>query len=299
MNNSHDGNQANSSPDLPAGRTPVTTTTTEVSTPDAPVGGPVTSITYPLPPDLAARARYRRSKRLVRTKIVSAEYRMKDRVGHPDGGDRPVEEILQDEAAQRAQIEAETRQGSRKHLRLPPWLRWIPKFVLAFDFGLLLYFFAGITNVNWASALSSALAFAMLLAAMVTVLSYGFLAFTGHRLRSHKDHEGTVHHDELDEFTKAAFGVALAVIAVLSTLMFLRMRTEVIYALGARAQITALVIAIALAVVSAVANFLVIAIHALDGSDQVARLDRLSAAARRPFAKAHRMREQAARQAEE
>jgi len=33
--------------------------------------------------------------------------------------------------------------------------------------------------MNWSSPLSLALVFAMVLAAMVTVLSYGFLAFTG------------------------------------------------------------------------------------------------------------------------
>jgi hypothetical protein len=53
-----------------------------------------------------------------------------------------------------------------------------------------------------------------------------------------------VHHDELDGFTKAAFCAAIAVIA---SLMFLRMRTEVLYAVGAQARITALVIAVALA----------------------------------------------------
>ena len=78
--------------------------------------------------------------------------------------------------------------------------------------------------------------------------------------------------------------------------MFLRMHTEVTDALGAQAQITALTIAVAVAVVSGVANFLVVAVHGFDGSDQTARLDKLSAAIRGPFTRAHRMREQAARQ---
>ena len=186
-----------------------------------------------------------------------------------------MEEILADERKQRNQIEQDASQGSRKHHRLARWMRWIPKAVLAFDFCLLLYFFAGITNVNWASPLSVNLAFATALSAMVTVLSYGFLAFTGHRMRSHKNHAGTVHLDELDGLTKAAFGTALAVIAVLAALMFIRMHTEVGYALGVQAGVTALAIPLAVAVVSAVANYLVVAIHALDGSDQVARLDKL------------------------
>jgi hypothetical protein len=237
----------------------------------------------------------RRADRQVRGLVVGADYELRRRVAHPDGGERPVAEVLNDEAGQRAEIENDRALGSRKHNRLARWIRQIPKCVLAFDFGLLLYFFAGITNVNWASPLSLALAFAGLLAAMVTVLSFGFLAFTGNRLRSHKNPAGTIHHEDVDAFSKAAFGAALAVILVVAALMFLRMRTEVLYALGNGAQRMALVIAIALAVVSATANFLVIAIHALDGSDQVARLDKLSAAARKPAAKAHRMRHEAAR----
>jgi hypothetical protein len=176
------------------------------------------------------------------------------------------------------------------------WIRSIPKYVLGFDFGLLLYFFAGITNVNWASPLSLALAFAIVLAAMVTLLSYGFLTFTGHRLRSHKNHAGTIHREDLDGVTSAVFVISVVVIAVLATLMLLRIRTEVLYALGTQAQITALVIAVAVAVVNAAANFLVIAVHALDGSDQTARLDTLSAVIRRPLAEAHQLREQAAKQ---
>jgi hypothetical protein len=169
--------------------------------------------------------------------------------------------------------------------------------VLFFDFALLLYFFAGITNVDWQSPLSMNLAFATALAGMVTVLAYGFLGFTGHRMRNHKNHAGTVHLDELDGFTKAAFGTAMTVVTVVATLMFLRIHSEVIYALGPQAGVTALVIPLAIAVVSAVANYLVVLIHALDGSDEVHRLDKLAAATRRPARKAHRLRKRAAQQA--
>ena len=247
--------------------------------------------------DLAEEARRGRRQWQHQAKIVAAEYWLKIRVPHPDGGEATVAQILQHEAEQRDQIDDETGRGSRRHHRLARWMRRIPKFVLFFDFCLLLYFFGGVTDVDWASPLSANLAFATALDAMVTVLSYGFLAFTGHRMRSHKNHAGTVHLDELDGLTKAAFGTALAVIGVLAALMFIRMHTEVVYALGPQAGVTALVIPLAVAVVSAVANYLVVAVHALDGSDQVARLDKLSRAARRPAGKAHRLREQAAQQA--
>ena len=226
---------------------------------------------------------------------ITAASRLTQRVPHPDGGDSTVEEIQRQEKAQRDDIDQETAEGSRKHHRFGRWIRSVPKYVLAFDFGLLLYFFAGITNVNWSSPVSLALAFAVVLAAMVTVLSYGFLTFTGHRLRSHKNDAGAIHREDLDGASIAVSVVSVAVIAVLATLMFLRIRTEVLYALGTQAQVTALIIAVAVAVVNAAANFLVIAIHALDGSDQTARLDRLSDAIRRPLAEAHRLREQAAK----
>jgi hypothetical protein len=254
------------------------------------------AVPYPESPNLAGDTLRERAERQSRDLQITAASRLAQRVSHPDGGASTVEEIQVQEKAQRAEIDRDAAGGSRMHRRFAWWIRSIPKAVLGFDFGLLLYFFAGITNVNWASPLSPALAFAIVLAAMVTLLSYGFLTFTGHRLRSYKNHAGTIHSEDLDGVTRTVFVVSIVVIAVLATLMFLRIQTEVLYALGAQAQITALVIAVAVAVVNAAANFLVIAIHALDGSDQTARLDKLSAAIRRPLAEAHQLREQAARQ---
>jgi hypothetical protein len=247
-------------------------------------------------PDLADHDRRRRWERQMRRLHADAEHWMHTRVRHPDGGERTVAETQADEVEQREQISRETAMGSRKHRRLPTWQGWIPKFVLAFDFALLLYFFAGITNVDWQSAVSMSLAFAITLAAMVTVLAYGFLSFTGHRMRSYKNHAGTVHLDELDGVSRAAFGIAIIVITVLAALMYLRIHSEVVDALGSQAGLTVLVIPLAIAVVSAVANFLVVLIHALDGSDEVARLNRLAAATHRLVRKAHRLRRRAAQQ---
>jgi hypothetical protein len=248
--------------------------------------------------DLADFDRRGRWERQMRLHLAEADHWMQTRVKHPDGGERTVADTLADEREQRRQINQETAEGSRKHHRLPWWQRQIPKLVMLFDAALLLYFFAGITNVDWQSPLSMNLAFAIALAAMVTVLTYGFLAFTGHRMRSCKTHAGSVHVDELDGVTKAAFGIAMTVIAVIAALMFFRIRGEVTGALGPQAGVTALVIPLAVAVVSAVANYLVILIHALDGSDEVARLNKLAAAARRPARKAHRLRWRAARRAQ-
>jgi hypothetical protein len=216
-----------------------------------------------------------------------------ERVRHPDGGLRSVDEVAQDEDRQRAHIEDDRANGSRKHQRLPRWLGRIPQLVLVIDFCLLLYFFSGITDVDWASPLSADLVFAVLLAVMVTVLAYGFLSFVGHRLRSHKDHSGAIAFADLDGVTRASAVAAVIAIAVLSVLMFTRMRIEVLFALGPDSWATALLNAVTLAVVSALANFLVITVHALDGSDEVARLEALSRAVDGPLGQARKLSQQA------
>jgi len=243
--------------------------------------------------DRAARRIERLRARQARF-LVRAGHRQHDLVRHPDGGQETVADLRRYQAAQRAQIEDEMAQGSRKHRRMPRWIGHVPKLVLVVDFCLLLYFFAGITDVDWSSPLSANLAFAVLLAAMVTTLSYGFLAFAGYRLRGYKDHSGAIASSELDGLTRTACAATAVGVAVIAALMFIRMRTEVLYALGPGGWVTALVIALVLAVVSVLANFLVLAVHALDGSDEVARLEVLSAATSGPLSRAHRMQEKAA-----
>jgi hypothetical protein len=285
------GRQPGSSRGLPATRPAAPAVATQVVQPQAAVAVPGSP---PRHPDLAVEARRGRFRRLADLLRIRAGFRMKDRVRHPDGGRSSVEEIVQQERELQAQVNQETKNGSRKHHRLSRVIGLVPKLVLVSDFCLLLYFLAGITNVNWAAPLSMALAFAAVLAGMVTALSYGFLTYTGHRMRSHKGHDGSVHVGDLDGFTKATFVTALGLITMLALMMFIRMRAEVLGAVVGPAGATALVIPLALAVVTAVANYLVIAIHTFDGSDEVGRLDRLARATRRSLAKAQRMQERAA-----
>lgn len=311
MPSPRNGNPVNSASDLPAIVSPTPVDTAQAIPAQAPaseaarleVTASETTVTSE-GPNLAEEARRRRHERRARRHELDAqwlhlraEFLLKRRVPHLHGGDGKVEDIDQDVEEQRKPIQEAVRRGSKKHRRQPKWIRAIPKCVLVFDFGLLLYFFGGITNVYWANPLSMALAFAVLLAAMVTVLSYGFLTYTGLMLRSYKDHDGAVVLHDLDWSSKLAVAIATAVIVMIAMLMFLRMRTEVLYALGSQADMTALVIAAALAVVSMAANFLVISIHAHDGSDEVADLDRMSASTRRHAAKARKMRERAVQKA--
>jgi hypothetical protein len=206
---------------------------------------------------------------------------------------RTLAQTASDQDKQREQIEADINRGSFRHRRLPAALRRVPLLVFGADALLLLYFFSGVTNVNWASPLSAALVFAVLLAAMVTGISFAFFRFTGDRLQQYKDDAGVIPLRGLDAATTVSMGLALGAMIILAALMFTRMRAEVLTALGPHAGGTATIIGLALALVSILANTLVIAVHALDGSAEADRLDALGRAIHQPLARQHHLREQA------
>jgi hypothetical protein len=97
---------------------------------------------------------------------------------------------------------------------------------------------------------------------------------TGDRLRQYKDDTGTIPLRGLDPPTNISMGLAASALVILAALMFLRMRTEVSQALGPHSGATATIIGLTVAVVSVLANTLVIAVHALDGSPEAERLHR-------------------------
>ncbi len=218
-----------------------------------------------------------------------------EHVPHPHGGHRTVEETKTDRNALEARVNAERARHSRKHERLPRWFRYLPRVVLVFDFLLLLYFLSGITDVNWGAPESPQLAFAVGLAAMITLVSYGCFAFTGHRLRAHKEHSGRIPPGSLDWLTRMLVVACTIGIVVLGLLMFSRMWSEVLLALGNGATATAISVAAAVTAVSVLANVMVISVHALDGSQETDQLDAFGAAVRRSDVRADRMRRRAAR----
>jgi hypothetical protein len=222
-------------------------------------------------------------------------FQSEEHVRHPDGGRRTYARTLGEHTALDQRVATDRDQGSRKHHRLPRWFRWLPRVVLIFDFFLLVYFLSGITDVNWMAPMSPDLAFAAGLAAMITVVSYGCFAFAGHRLRMHKDHSGTIPASDLDGLTRIIVGACVGGLLVLGLLMFARMRSEVLMALGGGANGTAITVAAALTAVSVLANIMVISVHALDGSEETDRLSRLAAAISRSQVRADRRRRQAAR----
>lgn len=218
----------------------------------------------------------------------------REQLRHPDGGRRSYAQTMTDRDAQSAAIDADRALGSHKHERLPRWMRRIPPLVSILDFLLLLYFFAGITNVDWRNPVSINLIYAGVLAVMVTAVAYGFLAFTGYQLRRRKGNGGHTPLRDLDSLTRVSVALSGVAIAMLSLLMFVRMQSEILNALGSSAGITTVVaIAGALATVSLLANSLVIFVQAADGSEQTRRLETLGKATMRPMKRAARMRRRA------
>jgi outer membrane protein OmpA-like peptidoglycan-associated protein len=163
----------------------------------------------------------------------------------------------------------------RPHRRFPAALRWVPLLVFGIDALLLLNFFSGVTNVNWAKPLSAALISAGLAAVMVTGISFAFFRFTSGRLEQYKDGTGVISLCGLDEATTVSVSLALGGIITLAAPMVIRMHAEVLHALGPDADGSAIIISLALALAIILANTLVIAVRALDGSAEAGRLSTL------------------------
>jgi hypothetical protein len=225
---------------------------------------------------------------------IRARYRDGDIVAHPDGGVQTVIKTAADQDKVRGQVNEDIDRGSYRHRRLPAALRRVPQVVFGADGALLLYFFSGITNVNWGNPLSAALVFAVLLATMVTGISFAFFRFTGDRLQQYKDDTGSIPLRGLDMATNVSVGLSAAAEVVLAALMFLRMRAEVITTLGPHAGFTAIIVGVTLAAAGILANTLVIAVHALDGSAETDRLDAFGKVVGPALAAQHGLLEQAA-----
>ena len=165
-------------------------------------------------------------------------------------------------------ISADVAAGVTKHRPLSWWVRQVPKVVAVID-GVVLYTFtAEILNVPVEEPLASpvlALA-AAFLAVLASGASYIWLALTGSRMRNFRDDLGDVLWRLLGRSTWLMIAVSLVLVGALSLLMYERIAADVAYS-GQDAGLSG-PLAFAFALVSAVANLSVVAVHALDGSMQ-------------------------------
>lgn len=137
--------------------------------------------------------------------------------------------------------------------------------------GVVLFSFcADVFNVQYARPLSVSTLAAVMLALLGSGVAYVWLTLTGLRIRSYRSGLGEVEWRAMRSLTRVMLVVAGIVAAQLSALMYLRVSSEVADSwLGTdRAPL----IGALFAMLSAVANLTVVAVHALDGSDVAAEL---------------------------
>lgn len=169
-----------------------------------------------------------------------------------------------------AVVAEEVAAGASVHRRLPFAARAVPPVVAVMDGVVLFSFCADVFNVDVAAPFSVAALASVMLALLGSGVAYVWLSLTGLRVRSYRSGLGEVEWRAMRATTWCLLAVSLAVTAALSALMYLRVSSEVADSwLGTD---RAALIGALFALLSAVANVTVLAVHALDGSDVAAEL---------------------------
>lgn len=167
-------------------------------------------------------------------------------------------------------IDAEVADGATRHGRLPWVVRQIPRLVAAIDCVVLFTFCAVIFNVALSDPLQSPVLTlaALLLAVLASGVAYTWLALTGDRIKTFRGELGEVLWRVVGATTWLMIAVSLVVVVALAVLMYSRVMGEVLAAGDAVQAGMATPLGLVFAVISAVANLSVVAVHALDGSPQ-------------------------------
>lgn len=176
----------------------------------------------------------------------------------------PSEAVNPEEVYTRGWIETDREMGSRKHVRLPGWMRLIPGFVLLCDWCLLCYTFDGMVSAA-SSSPAWDLAAGVSLATVAMASMYGCLVTAGQRLRAYKGHNGMVSIREADVKTLRLVFSSILGLAILGAVTFITMRSLV-----------GMLIALLLSTLVFTANCLLIGICAHDGSNELHRLNKLA-----------------------
>jgi hypothetical protein len=177
-------------------------------------------------------------------------------------------------------IHREMAQGATVHQQLPRLLRGIPAVVALLDFVVLYSFCANIFNVPLAHPLTPKAPIAVMLALLASGVAYAWLSMTGRALRGYRTLMGEIDWASTGHTTRAMLTVSIVVTAALAVLMFTRVAAEA--ATSGNVDTTlALVLGVVFAVLAGAANLAVIAVHALDGSEDAVQLRRTGRLLRR------------------
>jgi hypothetical protein len=175
-----------------------------------------------------------------------------------------------------AAVTEEVAAGANVHRRLPFAARAIPPVVAVMDSVVLFSLCADVFDVQDTDPLSVAALASVMLALLGSGVAYVWLTLTGLRVRSYRTGIGEVEWRAIGATTRCMLAVSLIVTAVLAALMFLRvssfLRVSGEVADSWLGTDRAALIGALFAVLSAVANLTVVAVHALDGSEVAAEL---------------------------
>lgn len=189
----------------------------------------------------------------------------------------PTRAELQDLHAELgAAVRADILAGAPVHRRLPMPIRQVPWVVAVLDWIVLLTFSADVFNLVLTDGMQHPLraVAAVMLALLGSGIGYTWLAMTGIRLRAYRTELGEIAWRATGVTTWVMISVAAVLIGALTALMYLRVATEIVSHTSASVAALAGVLATLFAVLSAVANMSVVAVHALDGSCAMAELER-------------------------
>jgi hypothetical protein len=175
-----------------------------------------------------------------------------------------------------AAIRDDVAHGATVHRRLPWPVRQVPWIVAVLDCAVLLSFCADIFNVDPTAPLQAPVASlaALLLAVLGSGVAFTWLATTGSRLRTYRNKLGEIEWAAAGTSTWILLAVSGVLVVALATLMNARVSVEVAQAFDDPTSSGAAGLGLVFAVLSAVANLAVLAVHAFDGSWLSAELAR-------------------------
>jgi len=212
-----------------------------------------------------------RSQRRRQRRADRAQHRF-DRIGRrlrdAHFGHPLVEDLTTLHAGLSQAIGADIIGGATVHRRLPWAVRQVPWVVALLDGVVLLSFCADIFNAALLDPASTPIEslVSLLLAVLGSGIAFTWLAVTGLRLRVFRTALGEVAWAAVGGLTWIMISLGGVLVATLALLMFTRVSTEVMSAVQNVSESSAQLLGLVFAVLSAIANLAVVAVHALDGS---------------------------------
>jgi hypothetical protein len=207
-------------------------------------------------------------------------------VRDPRGGRSTVDELLDRRAEVHARIDAEERDGSRRHHRISLGRRWLLRLLPVLDGLVLCWFLVGVLNADLRNP-DPTVAVAAVLAVLGSIAVAAWNATVGEHLRRWKDEDGNLEWGAVDGVGRGLLGAGAVMWALLGAMMYVRVSDEVYQATGVDGA-AVVVVALALSAAVVLVNAYVLVLAFADGSPLTGELDRIGRAAGPAVRRRHR-----------